>query len=103
MGRMRAGEDVPEGEIVRLLRLARGEGDEGSREGGSMKDTPWREVVFGKKVKEDEALEVAKREWESAVAQDLSTPKAAALPTLSPLPSTPGVIPSQPSKRPTFL
>lgn len=66
VGRMRAGEDVGEGEIVRLLRLARGEGEGGvGGAGQDGKDTPWREVVFGRKVKEDEALEAAKREWES--------------------------------------
>ncbi|KAF8608317.1 hypothetical protein BDV93DRAFT_466621 [Ceratobasidium sp. AG-I] len=68
IGRMRAGEDVSEGEIVRLLRLAKGEGEGAVNEGGQgegIGDTPWREVVFGRKVKEDEALEVAKREWES--------------------------------------
>jgi hypothetical protein len=64
VGRMRAGEDVSEAEVVRLLRLARG-GEDQDAGGEDVRDTPWREVVFGRKAREEEALEVARREWDA--------------------------------------
>ncbi|KAG8727771.1 hypothetical protein FRC12_022253 [Ceratobasidium sp. 428] len=69
-----------------------------------MKDTPWREVLFGRRVKEDESLEAVRREWDAAVAQDLSSlsAKPAAHPTIVPAPITLNTQ-STPSKRPTFL
>ncbi|KAG8687273.1 hypothetical protein FRC09_013593 [Ceratobasidium sp. 395] len=102
VGRLRAGEDVNEAEIGRLLRLARG-GEEGEVM-GEMKDTPWREVLFGRRVKEDESLEAVRREWDAAVAQDLSSSSAkpTAHPTIVPASITLNTQ-STPSKRPTFL
>ncbi|KAG9123285.1 hypothetical protein FRC07_015147 [Ceratobasidium sp. 392] len=102
VARLRAGENVSEDEIGRLLRLARG-AEEG--EGvGEIRDTPWREVLFGRKIKEDESLEAAKREWDAAVAQDLSNSnmKSIAKPAI---PAPPPGSSTQPtlSKRPTFL
>ncbi|KAG9094825.1 hypothetical protein FRC06_010450 [Ceratobasidium sp. 370] len=104
VARLRAGEDVSEAEIGRLLRLARG-GEDG--EGEEVKDTPWREVLFGRRVREDESLEVARREWDAAVAQDLSNSSAKttiqpATPPIPPVSAAPNAQ-SPFSKRPTFL
>ncbi|QRV98100.1 hypothetical protein RhiJN_26119 [Ceratobasidium sp. AG-Ba] len=105
VARLKAGEDVGEAEIGRLLRLARGGGEEVDE--GKVLDVPWREVVFGRKVREDESLADARREWDAAVAQDLSnagtkpTQSAPAVSTPIPAPSSPQATPS--AKRPTFL
>lgn len=48
--RLRAGENVPQDEIVRLVRLARGYDVGGAT--ARVEDTTWREVVFGKRVEE---------------------------------------------------
>lgn len=63
VARLKAGEDVGEAEIGRLLRLARGGGEEVDE--GKVLDVPWREVVFGRKVREDDGLADARREWDA--------------------------------------
>lgn len=71
VGRFKAGERVTDGEIARLLKLAKGdepktlenEGD-AVTEGG----VAWKEVLLGKKMKEDAAAEAAARaEWEAGM------------------------------------
>ncbi|KAG8716892.1 hypothetical protein FRC08_008596 [Ceratobasidium sp. 394] len=103
VARLRAGEDVGEAEIGRLLRLARSV-EEGE---GEVRDTPWREVLFGRRVREDESLEVARREWDAAVVQDLSNSSMkpvvqAAVQPASPVLTAPNAQPTS-SKRPTYL
>lgn len=56
--RLKDGEDVGDGEIVRLIRLARG----GGEEGGAIEDTPWRDVILGKRINEAKE-EKALAEW----------------------------------------
>ncbi|QRV84057.1 hypothetical protein RhiJN_12073 [Ceratobasidium sp. AG-Ba] len=105
VARLKAGEDVGEAEIGRLLRLARGGGEEVDE--GKVLDVPWREVVFGRKVREDDGLADARREWDAAVAQDLSNagtkPTQSAPPASVPIPASPSPQPAPLAKRPTFL
>ncbi|CEL52718.1 hypothetical protein RSOLAG1IB_05924 [Rhizoctonia solani AG-1 IB] len=100
--RLREGEDVSESEIVRLVRLARG----GGEEGGNIGNTPWKEVVLGKRLNEVKDIEgKALEEWNTAVAQ-AEQPTKPQSPVPAPAPSSlspPSHIPVQAPKKPTFL
>ncbi|CAE6489340.1 unnamed protein product [Rhizoctonia solani] len=102
--RLKEGEDMSEAEVVRLIRLARGGGEEGG--GIGIADTPWNEVVFGKRIKESKAVEgKALEEWNTAVAraEEPATPEPPAAPPVGPTPTPPIHASAQAQKKPTFL
>ncbi|KAJ1306142.1 hypothetical protein OPQ81_010853 [Rhizoctonia solani] len=100
--RLKGGEDVSEDEIVRLIRLARG----GHEESGMLGETPWREVVFGKRLRETKGAESkALEEWNTAIAQ-AEEPKKSEPPApvpVPPMPSQPTQVQVQGQKKPVFL
>ncbi|CUA71659.1 hypothetical protein RSOLAG22IIIB_04705 [Rhizoctonia solani] len=104
--RLKQGEDVSEGEIVKLIRLARGGGKEGGGIGIVIGDTSWGEVVFGKRIEESKEVEgKALEEWNSAVAraEASATPQPPAPAPTIPMPTPSIHAPTQGQKKPTFL
>ncbi|CAE6419774.1 unnamed protein product [Rhizoctonia solani] len=102
VNRLKGGEDVSEGEIVRLIRLARG----GGEEAGGIENTPWSEVVFGKRIRDAKTAEgKALEEWNAALAQaeESTKPKYPAPAPVLPTPSLPSHAPGQVPKKPIFL
>ncbi|KAH7334843.1 hypothetical protein B0J17DRAFT_720389 [Rhizoctonia solani] len=100
--RLKGGEDVSEGEIVKLVRLARG----GGEEGGGIENTPWSEVVFGKRIRESKTADgKALEEWNAALAQaeEPAKPKSPAPAPVLPSPSPPSQAQGQAQKKPVFL
>ncbi|CAE6448209.1 unnamed protein product [Rhizoctonia solani] len=98
---LREGEDISESEIVRLVRLARG----GGEEGGGIENTPWREVVFGKRLRDKEMEGRALEEWNTAIAQaEVSVKPQSPVPApIPPNPNPPSHVLGQAPKKPTFL
>ncbi|QRW25420.1 CAAX prenyl protease 2 [Rhizoctonia solani] len=100
--RLREGEDLSKSEIVRLVRLARG----GGEEGGGIENTPWKEVVFGKRLREVKEIEgKALEEWNTAIAQ-AEQPAKPRHPVPAPTPSNPTPLShalAPAPKKPTFF
>ncbi|KAF8678824.1 CAAX protease self-immunity [Rhizoctonia solani] len=89
--RLREGEDLSESEIVRLVRLARG----GGEEGGGIENTPWKEVVFGKRLREAGEIEgKALEEWNTGRATCKTPTSGASAYTIKPNPVESCISPS---------